>query len=74
MIFERCEASYLIKVKVKTDVSAERIVENALKNGIKIKPAGKDGEYSLLLLSVTGFDTENCTDMLNLLCRSVQEL
>ncbi|MGN1194074.1 MAG: PLP-dependent aminotransferase family protein [Acutalibacteraceae bacterium] len=64
IIFERCEASYLIKVKVKTDDSPERIAEKALKNGIKIKPAGKDGEYSLLLISVTGFDTENSTDML----------
>ena len=71
IIFERCEASYLIKVRVKTEEPPERIAQRALKNGIKIKPAGRDGEYSLLLISVTGFDTENCADLLKQFGRSV---
>lgn len=69
VVFERCEASYLIKVKVKTDEPAVSIAQRALENGIKIKPAGKDGEYSLLLISVTGFEAENCDDMLETLRR-----
>ncbi|MGN1444057.1 MAG: PLP-dependent aminotransferase family protein [Acutalibacteraceae bacterium] len=67
LLFERCEAGYLIKVKMKTDLSSQELTEKALKKGIKIKPAGRDGEYSLLLLSVTGFEIENCDDMLKTL-------
>lgn len=73
IIFERCEASYLIKIKVRTASSSEEIAESLLKKGIKMKPAGKDGEYSLLLISVTGFDTENCTDMLNLFRQAAED-
>ena len=67
MIFERCEAGYLIKIRMKTDLSSQELTEKALKRGIKIKPAGRNGEYSQLLISVTGFDIENCDDMLKTL-------
>lgn len=67
LIFERCEAGYLIKIRMKTDLSSQELTEKALKRGIKIKPAGRNGEYSQLLISVTGFDIENCDDMLKTL-------
>lgn len=73
IVFERCEASYLVKVKVKTDSSPEELASRALENGIKIKPVGKDSEYSPLLISVAGFETENCDDMLQTLKRALSK-
>lgn len=65
LIFERCEAGYLIKIKVKTDLSSEELRDKALKEGIKIKPAGREDEQSLLLISVAGLEIENCDDVLD---------
>ena len=67
LIFERCEAGYLIRIKVKSDLTSEELTERAFGKGIKIKPAGREGGYSLLLISVAGFEIEKCDDMLKTL-------
>lgn len=66
-VFERCEAGYLIRVKVKTKLTSEQLTDRARKQGIKIKPAGREDGKALLLISVAGFDIENCDEMLTML-------
>lgn len=62
-----CQTSYLIRVTVRTDKTAKQLAESALKSGIKISPVGNDAENSQLLISVAGFNEENCDNMLHLL-------
>lgn len=62
--FEECQASYLIKIKIKTQKPVKEIAELFAKNEIKIKPIANEGEYAILLMSVTGIDLDSCDELL----------
>lgn len=63
--FSPCQASYLIKVEVKTGGSktADEICKDALKNGIRIRPIGTEKGRATVLMSTAGFDINDCTEM-----------
>ncbi|MCM1363689.1 MAG: PLP-dependent aminotransferase family protein [Faecalibacterium sp.] len=71
--FSECHASYLIRIKARTQKSSEDIAETAEMLGVKIRPIGNENGRALLLISVAGFDTQNCDDMLELLVKAVYE-
>lgn len=65
-----CHASYLVRIRVKTPLSAEETARRAEENGVKLKPIRKSGEKAELLMSIAGFDEKDCDDMLERLKKS----
>ncbi len=71
IVFEECHASYLIRIKAKTKKTGKKIVGDALKLGLKIRLIEDGGSNPLLLISIAGFDTDNCDDMLKRLGEAI---
>ncbi|MCM1544344.1 MAG: PLP-dependent aminotransferase family protein [Ruminococcus sp.] len=66
-----CHTSYLIRIRVKTEKKVEQIAADAEKLGVRLRPIGNESGRALLLISVAGFDTTDCDDMLKLLRKAV---
>lgn len=71
--FSECQASYLIRIKAKTKKSNADIAKDAEKNGIKLRLVGNENGKSLMLISVAGFDTQNCDDMLQRIRAAIED-
>lgn len=68
---EECPTSYLIRVTVSGQGTAQEIAQRCSKYGILIKPVSDENGKAYLLISVAGFDAENTQDMLCLLAKAI---
>lgn len=64
--FKECMASYLIEVKIKTQLTAVEICEKAVEKGLKMKPLGEKNGEACILISIAGFDADFTDELLNL--------
>lgn len=72
--FQECQASYLIKIKIKTSKSAKEIAQIFLQNEIKIKPITNEGDNAILLMSVTAVDAEKTDELMSTFKKVIDQI